>query len=55
MTEKAVRSLLFISMLGENELFNPDHFGSLCSSGQEKDWIVDWSKPVHDPVFFLAG
>lgn len=42
MTDATKNSLLFISMLGEKNHFNPDHFGSLCSSGQEKDWIVDW-------------
>ena len=40
------KSLLFISMLGENELFNPDYFKSLCSSGQERDWIEAWFGPM---------
>lgn len=38
MTQK----LLFISMLGEREHFNPELFTGLCSSGLERDWIVDW-------------
>jgi len=42
MTDSTKKSLLFISMLGENQHFNPDEFVSLCSSGQEKDWILDW-------------
>jgi len=38
MTQK----LLFISMLGEREHFNPELFTGLCSSGLERDWIIDW-------------
>ena len=46
MPDISEKSLLFISMLGENELFNPDYFKSLCSSGQERDWIVAWFGPM---------
>ncbi|SHK53643.1 GMP synthase-Glutamine amidotransferase [Shimia gijangensis] len=56
MTDTAGKSLLFISMLGEKELFNPDHFESLCCSGQEKDWVVDWFRPVaQETGFSLSG
>ena len=56
MTDAVKKSLLFISMLGENELFNPVYFKSLCSSGQEKDWILDWFGPVaHETGFSLSG
>ena len=55
MTDKAERSLLFISMLGEDGLFNPEHFESLCSSGQEKDWIVDWFGPVAQKTGFAIS
>ena len=39
-------------MLGEKELFDTDHFGSLCSSGQEKDWIVEWFGPMAQKMGF---
>ncbi len=52
MIHKAGKPLLFISMLGENDLFNPKHFEGLCSSGQEKDWIVDWFGPVAQETGF---
>ena len=56
MTYTSRKSLLFISMLGEKELFDTDHFGSLCSSGQEKDWIVEWFGPLAQEIgFSLSG
>lgn len=33
-------------MLGEQEHFDPDSFKSLCPSGLEKDWILDWHGPI---------
>ena len=36
------QTLLFISMLGEREHFKPELFTSLCESGLERDWIVEW-------------
>jgi GMP synthase (glutamine-hydrolysing) len=36
------KKLLFISMLGEYEHFKPELFSSLCQSGLERDWILDW-------------
>jgi len=36
------RRLLYISMLGEPKLYDPAVFTSLCVSGLERDWIVDW-------------
>ena len=42
MTVSTGKFLLFISMLGEDQHYNPNNFTDLCSSGQEKDWIVDW-------------
>ena len=35
-------NLLFISMFGEREEFDPVNYRSICSSGLEKDWIVTW-------------
>lgn len=56
MNDTAGYSLLFISMLGENELYNPDHFETLCSSGHEKDWIVKWFGPMaQEAGFSLSG
>lgn len=56
MIDAAMKNLLFISMLGEKEHFDPDHFGSLCSSGLEKDWIVDWFGPsAQETGFILSG
>ena len=40
------KRILFISMLGEQEHFDPSSFTSLCPSGLEKDWVVDWHGPV---------
>jgi GMP synthase-like glutamine amidotransferase len=34
--------MLYISMLGETSLYNPDDYRSLCPSGLEKDWILAW-------------
>lgn len=36
------RNLLFISMLGESDVFDPTGFQVLCASGLEKDWIFNW-------------
>ena len=52
MTDRAERTLLFISMLGEDDLFNPEHFTSLTSSGREKDWIEDWFGPAAQETGF---
>ncbi len=38
--------VLFISMLGEREHFKPTQFVSLCPSGLERDWILDWHAPL---------
>ena len=56
MTNATGKNLLFISMLGEIEHFNPDHFRGLCSSGLEKDWIVEWFGQIaKDAGFRLSG
>jgi GMP synthase-like glutamine amidotransferase len=36
------KQMLFISMLGEQDLYDPDDYRELSPSGLEKDWIVDW-------------
>ena len=36
------RKLLFISMLGEDSLYNVEDYKELCPTGLEKDWIIDW-------------
>ena len=35
-------NLLFISMFGERDQYDPVNYRSICSSGLEKDWIVTW-------------
>mgnify|MGYP000176775948 CR=1 FL=1 len=56
MTDTAAKSLVFISMLGEKEHFNPDHFSGLCLSGLEKDWVVNWFGPIaQETGFNLSG
>ena len=40
------RNVLFISMLGEREHFKPELFESLCPSGLERDWVVEWHGSV---------
>jgi GMP synthase (glutamine-hydrolysing) len=56
MTDTTVKSLVFISMLGEKEHFDPDHFSDLCSSGLEKDWVVNWFGPIaQETGFALSG
>jgi GMP synthase-like glutamine amidotransferase len=35
-------NLLFISMLGEPSLYKVEDYQSLCPSGLEKDWILNW-------------
>ena len=39
------KTALFVSMLGEREHFRPEEFRSLCPSGMEKDWILEWHSP----------
>lgn len=34
--------LLYVSMLGEPDLYDPAAFTALCPSGLERDWVVDW-------------
>ena len=41
-----MKNALFISMLGEREHFRYENYVSLCSSGKEKDWVVDWHKSI---------
>ncbi len=37
-----MNKLLYISMLGEPSIYNVDNFKDLCSSGLERDWIIEW-------------
>lgn len=56
MTDITKKSLVFISMLGEKQHFDPDQFSDLCSSGLEKDWVVDWFGPIAQEMnFVLSG
>ncbi len=40
------KNLLFISMFGELEHYNPKEFSNICSTGLEKDWILAWHGPA---------
>lgn len=40
------KNLLYISMIGESDVFDPNDFRGLCTSGLEKDWIFDWHATV---------
>ena len=33
-------------MLGEREHFRSEDYVSLCESGKEKDWVVDWHSAI---------
>ncbi len=56
MTNTPNKRLLFISMLGEIEHFDPAHFTGLCTTGLERDWIVNWFGPMaQDSGFSLSG
>lgn len=35
-------TLLYISMIGESDVYTPEDYTELCPSGLEKDWIVAW-------------
>ncbi|MFT5720079.1 MAG: GMP synthase (glutamine-hydrolyzing) [Motiliproteus sp.] len=37
-----MKQVVYISMLGEPSHYNIDSFKSLCDSGLEKDWVVEW-------------
>ncbi len=37
-----MKTLLYISMLGEKSLYDPEDYKSICQSGLEKDWILQW-------------
>lgn len=51
-----MKKLLFISMLGEDDQFDPQDFTKLCPSGLEKDWIADWFAPLsHSYGFELVA
>ena len=41
-----MKNALFISMLGEREHFRSEDYLSLCESGKEKDWVVDWHSDI---------
>ena len=41
-----MKNALFISMLGEREHFRSEDYVSLCESGKEKDWGVDWHSDI---------
>ena len=41
-----MKNALFISMLGEREHFRSEDYVSLCKSGKEKDWVVDWHSAI---------
>ncbi len=34
-------TVLYISMLGEKDVFNPEDFTAFCPTGLERDWILD--------------
>ena len=55
MTDAPEKNLLFISMLGEKEQFDPDHFTSLCPSGLEKDWVAEWFAPMAREIGFAMS
>ena len=40
------KQLLFISMLGEVDQFDPRHFTDLCPTGLERDWVLEWHGPL---------
>jgi GMP synthase (glutamine-hydrolysing) len=51
-----MKNLLYISMLGESSCYNVDDFKDLCLSGLERDWIVDWFRPLATEYgFSLSG
>ncbi len=39
-------TLLYISMIGESDVYTPGDYTALCPSGLEKDWIVSWHSPL---------
>lgn len=41
-----MKKLVYISMLGEPSCYNVEDFKKLCSSGLEKDWIIEWHQPL---------
>ena len=42
----AMSTLLYISMIGESDVYTPENYTALCPSGLEKDWIVAWHSPL---------
>ena len=41
-----MKNALFISMLGESEHVCNEDYITLCNSGKEKDWVVDWHRSI---------
>lgn len=47
-----MKQVVYISMLGEPSHYNIDSFKSLCASGLEKDWVVDWFQSLAEKYGF---
>lgn len=41
-----MKNIVFISMLGDPDVYDVAKFKELCESGLEKDWIAKWLQPV---------
>ena len=39
-------TLLYISMIGESDVYTPDDYTELYPSGLEKDWILSWHEDM---------
>ena len=51
-----MKNALFISMLGEREHYDPEDYVSLCQTGKEKHWAVDWHRSIAEEAGYnLSG